>query len=127
MNTREIAAEYRLSHWAGIMRERSESGLSVRAFCKNAGFHENIYFYWQRKLREAAYLESSKEQDSLQASPTPVSFTEVRLPERAALPAPGDNLQDRVCVEAAGALITADSGYPIDKLSVLIQAVIRPC
>jgi len=27
MNTRDIAAEYRLAHWAGIMREREESGL----------------------------------------------------------------------------------------------------
>ena len=54
MNTREIAEEYRLTHWAGIMRERSESGLSIKDFCKSAGFHENVYFYWQRKLREAA-------------------------------------------------------------------------
>ena len=54
MNTREIAAEYRLSHWAKIMQERSESGMSIREYCKTEGFHENVYFYWQRKLREAA-------------------------------------------------------------------------
>ena len=54
MNTRNIAEEFRLSHWAGIMRERQESGLSIKAFCKSSGFHENVYFYWQRKLREAA-------------------------------------------------------------------------
>jgi hypothetical protein len=54
MNTRAIAAEYRLAHWAGIMRERQESGLSIRAYCERSGFHENIYYYWQRKLREAA-------------------------------------------------------------------------
>ncbi len=53
MNTRAIATEYRLSYWSGIMRERSERGLSIRAYCKQAGFHENIYYYWQRKLREA--------------------------------------------------------------------------
>jgi putative transposase len=57
MNTREIAAEYRLSHWAGIMRERNASGMSVKAFCRTAGFHENVYFYWQRKLRESACQE----------------------------------------------------------------------
>jgi len=54
MNTREVAKEYRLSHWAEVLRERSASGLSVKEFCKSAGFHENIYYYWQRKLREAA-------------------------------------------------------------------------
>ncbi len=57
MNTREIAAEYRLSHWAGIMRERQESGLSIKQFCKNAGYHESVYYYWQRRLREAACQE----------------------------------------------------------------------
>ena len=57
MNTRQIAEEYRLAHWAGILQERKESGLSVKVFCEKAGFHQNIYFYWQRKLREAACLE----------------------------------------------------------------------
>jgi len=54
-NTREIAAEYRLSHWAGIMQERVSSGMSVKAYCASVGLHENVYYYWQKKLREAAY------------------------------------------------------------------------
>jgi len=53
-DTRKIAAEYRLSHWAKIMQERKDSGMSIRQYCETAGFHENIYFYWQRKLRQAA-------------------------------------------------------------------------
>ncbi|WP_337999084.1 IS66 family insertion sequence element accessory protein TnpA, partial [Desulforamulus hydrothermalis] len=54
MNTREIAAEYRLAHWAQIVRRKNESGLSIKAFCASEGFRENTYYYWQRKLREAA-------------------------------------------------------------------------
>ena len=54
MNTRDIAAEYRLSHWAEIVQNRSQKGLSIRAYCAETGIHENTYFYWQRKLREAA-------------------------------------------------------------------------
>jgi len=54
MNTREIAAEYRLSHWGQVMQERIESGLSIKAFCKQIGICGNTYFYWQRRLREAA-------------------------------------------------------------------------
>ena len=53
MNTREIASEYRLSHWAGVLQERNASGLSIKEFCKASGFRENVYYYWQRKLREA--------------------------------------------------------------------------
>lgn len=54
MNTREIAADYRQAHWAEVMRERAERGVSIRLYCEQAGFHENTYYYWQRKLREAA-------------------------------------------------------------------------
>ena len=54
MNTRSIAADYRLTHWAQIMRERADRGISIRLYCEQAGIHENTYFYWQRKLREEA-------------------------------------------------------------------------
>lgn len=54
MDTREIAVAYRLTHWAGILRERQASGMSIRAYCKAEGICENVYYYWQRKLREAA-------------------------------------------------------------------------
>jgi putative transposase len=57
INTREIAEEYRLSHWAQVMQERTQSGLSIKAFCRQAGICGNTYFYWQRKLREAACQE----------------------------------------------------------------------
>ena len=59
MNTREIAEEYRLSHWAVIMRERAESGQSIRAFCASRSICYNVYFYWQRKLRAAACQEQA--------------------------------------------------------------------
>lgn len=54
MDTREIAVAYRLTHWAGILQERQSSGMSIRAYCKSEGICENVYYYWQRKLREAA-------------------------------------------------------------------------
>lgn len=57
MNTREIAAEYLLRQWAEIIRERNASGMTVKEFSKAAGFHQNVYYYWQRKLREAACQE----------------------------------------------------------------------
>ena len=78
MNTREIAAEYRLSHWERVMRERQESGLSIRAFCKNAGFHENVYYYWQRKLRETACEELALRNGTAMVGAP--AFAEVRLP-----------------------------------------------
>jgi transposase-like protein len=51
VNTREIAEEYRLSYWAQVMRERQESGQSIKAYCREIGMSANTYYYWQRKLR----------------------------------------------------------------------------
>lgn len=57
MNTREIAAEYRLTHWAQIIKDRSVSGTTIRNFCEQAGYKEHTYYYWQHKLRKAACQE----------------------------------------------------------------------
>jgi len=54
MDTKKVAAEYRLSQWAEVIQERRCSGLSVKDFCEERGINKNAYFYWQRKLRKAA-------------------------------------------------------------------------
>jgi transposase-like protein len=67
MDTRRIAKEYRLSNCAQIAHERSESGLSVRDFCRSRGIQENTYYYWQRKLRKASANEQTPDQRQLPA------------------------------------------------------------
>jgi hypothetical protein len=126
MNTRAIAEEYRLTHWAQIVKERQESGLSIKSYCESAGFHENVYYYWQRKLREVAYRELSKVQNktkSLQA----IEFAEIKLSEPPVLPSSTVDLQGRVQVDVAGISISADFEYPVNMLVALIQELRRPC
>jgi len=126
MNTKEIAAEYRLSHWAGIVREREESGLSIRAFCAGSGFHENIYYYWQKKLRDATCTELAKIQGNT-TSLASTGFAEVKLPVQATFPAATATTQSNLYIESDRVRITAGSEYPIDKLVVLLREVARPC
>jgi hypothetical protein len=126
MSTKEIAVEYRLSHWAQVMQKRMESGLSIRAFCKDASIHENVYYYWQRKLREA----TCEELAGLQGMATGITrqgFAEVTLSSQ------GDYRQmsaadpNHVSIEAAGFRVTAGSGYPVEKLVYLLRAVMQSC
>ena len=49
-----VREEYRMQHWVGIIRERQESGLTVRDYCAQHGIAEKTYYYWLRKLRAAA-------------------------------------------------------------------------
>ena len=57
MNTREVATEYRLVSWAQVLQERVTGKESIKDFCRRKGISRNTYFYWQRKLREAACAE----------------------------------------------------------------------
>ena len=42
--------------WREVIRRQAESGLSVRAFCRQAGVREPSFYAWRRKLagRETA-------------------------------------------------------------------------
>ena len=87
MDTRSIAAEYRLSHWARLVQERAQRGLTVREYCAETGIRENTYFYWQRKLRAAASALASDL--STGNSLTPRGWTALSIREK---PATADGL-----------------------------------
>ena len=72
MNTKTITNEYRLAQWAGIVKERQESGLTIKVYCNEKGIHENSYFYWQRKLREFACQGIMKQPLTTQLASTPI-------------------------------------------------------
>lgn len=116
MNTREIAAEYRLAHWAQILQDRAQSGLSIRAYCKSVGMHENVYFYWQRRLRETACEQLSVP-----------GFAEVSLAVPKAQPSPTGTVQPGgLRIEVGDVQITVDSSYPEDKLALLLRGLVQP-
>lgn len=56
MDTRDVAAEYRMAQWSQTIQARVQSGQSIKEFCASAGISRNAYFYWQRKLREAVCI-----------------------------------------------------------------------
>ena len=129
MNTRYIAEEYRLAHWMQIMQERNESGLSIKAFCKKVGINETSYFYWQRKLREAACEQIAiMHPDSTASGLICNGFAEVKLQDNL----PHKTLTEAVSrgnlnIEISGIKITADSTYPENKLAYLLRELVESC
>lgn len=63
MDTKKVATEYRLSQWAQVIQTRLGSGQSIQDFCQATGISRNAYFYWQKKLREAACTELEKAEE----------------------------------------------------------------
>jgi len=53
-NALAIRTEYRLQQWARIAEECAKSGMSKREYCALHGISEKNYYYWLRRLREAA-------------------------------------------------------------------------
>ena len=120
VNTREIAEEYRLSHWVQVLQARAQSGLSIKAYCKQLGICGNTYFYWQRRVRAAA-----AELVSQEANHPAVRFSEVQIakePEDTPARQPG-----QLRLSVGGVEMTVDSAYPVDQLAVLLRTLARPC
>ena len=44
MTSKEVTYQYRLAKWSELMKERTELGQSIRAYCAMKGFAENTYF-----------------------------------------------------------------------------------
>jgi hypothetical protein len=117
VGTQKVTTEYRLSQWAQVIKAKADSGQSIKEFCHLAGISRNSYFYWQQKLRKAACEQLSAP-----------GFAKVIVQTLPTLPAlPEAALPSQLCIEIAGARITADSGYPPEKLAALLRELTRPC
>ena len=80
MTTKEITYQYRLSEWSVLMKERAELGLSIRAYCAMKGFAENTYFYWQRRLRDAACAELTVQTQEAETNLVPNGWARLESP-----------------------------------------------
>lgn len=78
MDTKTATRQFRLNHWAEIIRDRMASGLSIRQYCSEHNISRNAYFYWLKKLREEAVLTSETQLVEL---PVPVHPTSSVKPE----------------------------------------------
>ena len=124
MNTRYIAREYRLSHWAQIITDQKESGQTVRAYCEEAGLHENSYYYWQKKLRTAAIEEMSAADGGQTQEPVP-ALARIKIPKGIEMDVTDNGSNGCVSIEMFGIKLSASKDYPVSKLSELLRVVSR--
>jgi hypothetical protein len=67
----KIAAQFRLSEWAEMVKEKMTSGQSVKTFCESLGISENTYYIRQRKVRIAACTAHEEKQRKNEMSSVP--------------------------------------------------------
>ena len=134
MGTKEMTRQVRISHWIGVIREQHASGQTKRSWCRENGIGEKTYYYWQRKIREAACEQMEGKKNNalpiLHSSPgiqnAPV-FTEVKQQSlRFMQPISDEVLPNQLQMKFGDARLTVDMAYPIEKLALLIREITRP-
>lgn len=59
MTTMKISKhEINKSQWQELIREQSESGLSIREWCRRHNMSHGKFYYWQRVIREEALIKA---------------------------------------------------------------------
>jgi hypothetical protein len=104
------------------MGERKASGESIRGFCERTGIRRHQYFYWQRKLREAACKHLKPLQDAQKSLVAP-GFAQVMASEEIAGTSPEASGQLRISVGEVQ--IATDATYPPEKLAALLRGLGR--
>lgn len=84
----KITQKVRCEQWTNIIKECLASGMNKTAWCRKHGISDKSFFYWQRRLREEAYISTIESSSppavnkvGVPAGPT-VDFVELRLPEQ---------------------------------------------
>lgn len=126
MDSREMTREVRLRQWSEVLREQKESGQNVKTWCESQGIRRQQYFYWQRKLREAACALVRQEETE---PPAPTGWS---LCAPASSPAvPEVNLVagslDQVYIELNGMRILSGRDYPAENLARLLRELAGTC
>ena len=110
MDTRIATTQIRMQNWVEIIQDRNASGLTIDDYCKAHELSQNAYFYWLRKIRNAA-LESKG-----------VFFTEVPLSdlqtEMAAL-----DFQPKLTVQIGNAVVRVNESTPKRLLTMVCEVL----
>lgn len=46
---------YLLNEWQQIIRDRNDSGKTIKAYCEENNIPERRYYYWLQKIRQKGY------------------------------------------------------------------------
>ena len=83
----KITHKVRCEQWTNIIKECLASGMPKTTWCREHGISGQILFYWQRILREEAYLITLENTltPAIKENPTPTitDFVEIKMTDQA--------------------------------------------
>ena len=82
----KITHKVRCEQWTNIIKECLTSGMSKTTWCREDGISDKSFFYWQRILREEAYLTTLENTLTPAVKgnsvPTTTDFVEIKMTDQ---------------------------------------------
>lgn len=93
MDTKLATYNYRIQQWSQIIHDRAQSGLKVDEYCELHNLSRHKYYYWLKRVREAAISTTS------QPTEDTIEFVEISsMSERAELYPSTNDIAARLCL-----------------------------
>ena len=104
-----VTKNVRLQQWSSIIQDCKASGLKVDDYCSEHNISRNSYYYWLRKIKEAAIEQSGN------------IFAEVNQSYQASFAADSDASPVSICI--GDAVIHVNEGTSEHLLQSVIGAI----
>ena len=107
MNTKLATTQIRINEWAAIIKDCKASGMKVDEYCQQHDISRDAYYYWLRKVKEAALQQSG--------------FVELPVPQNQPTPATGFAVQ--MFVKVAGVELGINNETPTELLTRILEVI----
>jgi hypothetical protein len=115
----KVTNDYRLTHWAALIKECSESGLSKADWCSQHNIPLKTYYYWQKRVWDKEIMDLSPETKTKLLESRSIQFAQVNLG-----PVDSSSDADIVIRKDAWTVEIRNSASPV-LLSTVLEAVVR--
>ena len=89
--------------------------MNIKTYCQNAGIHENVYYYWLRKLRKAACEKLASKGSAPETRLVPSGWSRLETNQAPS----AENAE--VKIEINGCLVSASSATDTELLARVCQ------
>ena len=114
----KVKKKFRLEQWAKLINDCQSSGMNVDTWCETNSISRNSYYYWLRKVREAACHELAAVDDSPN-EPVVLKKLEIQTP------VPGTTAA--IIIRLNGATIEVNEGTSQQTIQAVLLALQSVC
>jgi hypothetical protein len=126
LDIKQLKQEYRIRQWSEVVTECQRSGMPVRTWCTEHGICRQTYYFWQKRVREAAFANALTAQGSTGAAPpaeqnpAPTQFVQI-------VPGPERNGAVALSVHLSAVECEIMNGADIDLVERVLLSLGKIC